>query len=464
MSSYRIGGSTRRGHALWLRTPEDIFAGAEDVADRHHSEIRSPAIDRAIEDWNTAKAEGDDHGLRAAARAIVDATSATFRQQGVPTFAHPVLPPQFAKAVMKDVDHLPAEHQRSSVRMLSNIFEPGAKMAAEQEFASHLEDLRHVPRDATQLQSSQSAPQIPSSPLGLPSVPSGGWASTSRRQQSSRYAEGPFWRQQELLPPDDGGEDGLRPEPSPTGPFARPKPDKPPVPGFEYGAWEKKPDPRTGNGSLLVPPNRLSKRQQDNLLRRNWIHPTGKPSGAARLDEGYGYFGADRSGPGNTTVHHGAYDAPYRYKRDPDYDLEGNPITYSRAVRLPTRATYLGFVPTIQNDPVYGRRTINMFQFSLGDGIILEMLHVEMSPAFRAKLAAANRTGAPLEFDAGEVLGEIDADHDHTHIQIRVTGPNGEKWVVDPTYFFEKKARTFLRMPLPDALDDAIDWTVRQFE
>jgi hypothetical protein len=79
-------------------------------------------------------------------------------------------------------------------------------------------------------------------------------------------------------------------------------------------------------------------------------------------------------------------------------------------------------------------------------------------------LAAAQRTGAPLEFDAGEILGDVDGDHDHTHIQIRVSGPNGEKWVVDPTYFLEKRARTFLRAPLPDLIDDAIDWGIRQFE
>jgi len=65
-----------------------------------------------------------------------------------------------------------------------------------------------------------------------------------------------------------------------------------------------------------------------------------------------------------------------------------------------------------------------------------------------------------LELDVGDILGAVDGDHDHTHIQMRVPGPNGESWVVDPTHFLEKRARTFWRAPLPDFLDDAIDWGV----
>ncbi len=47
--------------------PEDIFASDDQVAERHEQEIRSPAIDQAIANWNDAKEQGDDHGLRAAA-------------------------------------------------------------------------------------------------------------------------------------------------------------------------------------------------------------------------------------------------------------------------------------------------------------------------------------------------------------------------------------------------------------
>ncbi|MBP6014420.1 MAG: hypothetical protein KBA31_19485 [Alphaproteobacteria bacterium] len=468
-SDYRFKVAPDLNRRTIFRAPEDMFADPNDVAQRHADDIRTPAIDSAIAHWNDAKQAGDSEGLRVAAKAIVDATSAAFRVQGVPTHAHPVLPPQFVKAEMKDVGSLPIEYQHGSMRVLLDSFDRSATPGAAQELASHLKAIRGQGLDGAMREPEGS----PASRLGVPPSPA-----PLRRtypmqalptQQSPQPTRGTretssWWKWEDLLPPEEGGEDGFRSTPSPTGPFARPKSDKQPVPGFEYGAWEKKSDPRTSNGTLLVPPSRLTRRQQENLLNRNWIHPTGKPSGAGRLDEGYGYFGADRPGPGDTTVYHGAYDAPYKYPNDPEYDLQGQRKVYSRAVRLPTRATYLGFVSVTPNDPVYGQRTINMFRFSLGDGIILEMLHVEQSPAFLAKLAEAQRTGAPLQFDAGEILGEVDGDHDHTHIQIRVTEPNGESWVVDPTFFLEKKARTFLRVPMPDFIDDAIDWSVRQFE
>ena len=83
---------------LQFPVPEDIFASDDQVAERHEQEIRSPAIDRAINDWNDAKEQSNSQALRMASKALVDATSAAFKLQGIPTFAHPVLPPQFVKA------------------------------------------------------------------------------------------------------------------------------------------------------------------------------------------------------------------------------------------------------------------------------------------------------------------------------------------------------------------------------
>jgi hypothetical protein len=454
---------------LQFPVPEDIFASDDDVTERDEKEIRSPAIDRAIDNWNIAKKEGDEHGLRTAAKGIVNATSAAFKLQGVPTFAHPVLPPQFVKAEAAGLAGLTVERRDGALSNLLSLFDPSVKPGGKAQFDARLNALRG-PESLAEIDKSGGVDTRPAATFPQHQQGQAQNGSQARQAQHQSPQQQPasqrptWWRQEELLPEEEGGEAGLKPTPSPNGPFARPKRDKEPAPGFEYEAWEQKADPKTSTGAVLVPPRRLTRRQQENLLGRNWISPTGKTSGAGRLEEGYGYFGADRAGPGNTTVHHGAYDAPFKYPSDPDFDVQGKPIKYERTVRLPTRATYLGFVPHVQNDPVYGKRTINMFRFSLGDGIILEMLHVEPSPAFLSRLAAAQRTGAPLEFDAGEILGDVDGDHDHTHIQIRVSGPNGEKWVVDPTYFLEKRARTFLRAPLPDLIDDAIDWGIRQFE
>lgn len=61
------------------------------------------------------------------------------------------------------------------------------------------------------------------------------------------------------------------------------------------------------------------------------------------------------------------------------------------------------------------------------------------------------------ELDAGWPLGRVDGQQDHVHIQIRTAGPRGEKWVVDPTPYMDKRARSFWRRPMDDMLDSLID-------
>jgi hypothetical protein len=51
-SGFRNANQLRRPQ---FPVPEDIFASDDQVAERHEQEIRSPAIDRAINDWNDAK-------------------------------------------------------------------------------------------------------------------------------------------------------------------------------------------------------------------------------------------------------------------------------------------------------------------------------------------------------------------------------------------------------------------------
>jgi hypothetical protein len=118
--------------------PEDTFASDDQVAERHEQEIRSPAVDRAIGDWTAAKEQGDESGLRAAAKSIVHATSAAFRLRGVPAYAHPVLPPQFVKAEAAAMAHLPRDHQKAIVSALLDKFDPSAKPGGTQQFVTQL--------------------------------------------------------------------------------------------------------------------------------------------------------------------------------------------------------------------------------------------------------------------------------------------------------------------------------------
>lgn len=132
------GHSLNHPRRLHFPVPEDIFASEDQVAERHERDIRSPAIDQAIDDWNVAKEEGDEHGLRTAATAIVNATSAAFKLQGVPTFAHPVLPPQFVKAETSGLVGLPKDRRNDTLNYLLNLFDPSVAPGGRLQFTTQL--------------------------------------------------------------------------------------------------------------------------------------------------------------------------------------------------------------------------------------------------------------------------------------------------------------------------------------
>lgn len=131
---YRIPNATPRDHRRpHFPVPEDIFAADDQIARRHEEDVHSPAIDSAIADWSDAKQSGDEGALRTAAKAVVDATAATYRLQGVPVFAHPVLPPQFVKAETGSLNGLRADQRKTAVSALLDKFDQSARpMAAQQ--------------------------------------------------------------------------------------------------------------------------------------------------------------------------------------------------------------------------------------------------------------------------------------------------------------------------------------------
>lgn len=262
----------------------------------------------------------------------------------------------------------------------------------------------------------------------------------------------------------EGGEsatDGIRIKPRPGGGFSpSPLPEQP-KPGYEYGAWRQKydawrqglgPAPVTEGGSTIVDRSALTQAQQDRLNYRRWVHPTGKRAGAVLLEKGFGFFGAQRNATGRpqATKFHGGYDAPFRYPNDPAS------VGSDRGVVLPTDAQFVGFAEKDASGAV-----INKLTFYLGDGLYVELLHVTPN-ARLMKLINGNRFGGALA--AGEALGDIDATHDHTHLQILVTQPNGDRWAIDPTPYMEPDPMEFLQRFFNNSVDDAREWVRRQFE
>lgn len=463
----------------------------EDTDEAPHSGATSEHMQRFFD----ALQHDDEHEQHHAFGKVVEAWRADKAAGGLPVYAHAPLPNIFANAVVHAMRNVPGATERVLADGISARLEPGIRSAVLKQLgettkAQALDAMRQTwkagasaePRSLFERARNGDAESVGGSlnpttlefrpdrdgPLRAETLPWNGERLEATplqgmpTQQPPQSAHDPWWKDKPLLP-EEGGEAGLDPTPK-SGPFARPQVDPLDTapPGYEYEEWQKAPNPRTAIGSLLVPPSRLTQRQQRNLNDRTWISPTGRSVGGGRLKGGRGYFGADRIGSG--PPRHGGYDAPYKFPWEADVDESGKPR--SREVRLPTRVLRATFEEKDSNNAV-----INRLSFDLGDGITLELLHVTPTPALRKAIADAKRTGRPLQLDAGVLLGEIDAGHDHTHVQIIVTQPNGERWTVDPTDFMEKKARTFSRKPMRDDwewwIDRSIDgynWVQRQLE
>lgn len=457
------------GRAMGRKMRDLQQPGAADEDDAKPSPATDGHVRKFFDAWHT----GDDAAQSDALNKIVQTWRADNAAGGVPVHAHLPLPTSFAQRLVQSwgdaqtLDEVSArldpsvrslvEHQLAHLTRptpksgeparggVSNEAEYRADVAGATRGLSDLLGSRSTAHQALESEDRLQRSLGESGSLSRSSE-GGRLILNGRRVQSVVPLSGPgdgvvnaFSQPGPFGPPwpgdsSEGGEAGPgqtspaqpRQKPSPYGspPNPTPKPPAPPPrvphPGHRPGEWQRQPDPRTSNGSRLVSHTALSQKQQDNLRNRNWVHPTGEYPGNERLLRGWGYFGAERSGTGGVS-YHGGYDAP------------GDEVV------LPTRAKFVGYDPDTQ-----------ILTFDLGDGLVLQLVHVNPTPQMLRMRPGAN-------LDAGWPLGRVDSQQDHAHIQIRATEPGGDKWVVDPTPYMEKRARTFWRQPMNDTLDTLID-------
>ncbi|MBP6014442.1 MAG: hypothetical protein KBA31_19595 [Alphaproteobacteria bacterium] len=223
--------------------------------------------------------------------------------------------------------------------------------------------------------------------------------------------------------------------------YPKPKPVLlPGIPrGYQPGDWYNDQGATTGLDKVLVPASELSPRQQANLQRRRWMHPTGQTHGNQSLTQGMGYFGASRR-EGTKVTYHGGIDCP------------------GTTVRMPTDAELVEVVEMTGTDEKGNPFSKGyMLVFDLGDGLQMSLLHVrpnERILALKEQLDGRARFVRPLRIRMGEVLGEVDTAaydgrNDHTHMQIITSGGayNGRSvpgFAVDPTPFVEKDGEPVL--------------------
>jgi murein DD-endopeptidase MepM/ murein hydrolase activator NlpD len=175
---FSFNGS-RLKERLDLRAPEDRFATDEEVRERHILPADVPEIEGTISQFFRAWVDGDQSVARSAADTIVNRTRAYFESQGVPSFAHPILPPQFTNGVVKALRSLPAGERASEFDSLVHTFANELRTGVAQE-------LRSAP-----------------STVGLAAARPGSGSSSNTVQRAPTWVREPtFWeRMQQRRPP-----------------------------------------------------------------------------------------------------------------------------------------------------------------------------------------------------------------------------------------------------------------------
>lgn len=118
---------------LDLRAPEDQFSSTDQVEKRYRRPLSAPELQSTIAAFMRAWSEGDAESTRVAAKDLVDGTRAHFQSQGVPAFAHPIVPPEFAGLIAEKLLGLPEYFRTNALRSLLAAFEEGERGSVEHE-------------------------------------------------------------------------------------------------------------------------------------------------------------------------------------------------------------------------------------------------------------------------------------------------------------------------------------------
>lgn len=125
---YNVNGflnlGLRRGRRqmLDLRAPEDRLSDDEPS----RGVRRSPAVGNWIDAYRTADDDDDDDGRATALRGIIDANRADMASAGLPVFAHPALPEEFA-------DELARGSSGVSIASVLKQFDPSVRQGVAQQ-------------------------------------------------------------------------------------------------------------------------------------------------------------------------------------------------------------------------------------------------------------------------------------------------------------------------------------------
>jgi hypothetical protein len=122
---------------LDLRAPEDQFTSNDQVRARYRLPVQSRGLEESIMTLLQSWQEGDRPRAAEAADEMERQTRAHFQTQGVPVFAHPILPPQFVRGVRELIGDLPKGDQAAAIGDLVNHFRQDLQPGIAQELELH---------------------------------------------------------------------------------------------------------------------------------------------------------------------------------------------------------------------------------------------------------------------------------------------------------------------------------------
>jgi hypothetical protein len=220
--------------------------------------------------------------------------------------------------------------------------------------------------------------------------------------------------------------------------FRRPRPANP----AKAPPHKTTPFAQTERGKVLIGIDELDpiRKAQFRPEIGSWTWPTSYPPTQKQLTQGFGYFGAPR---GRKGAFHGGLD----FHADPDPNKETQ-------VRMPTGARLTSVKESFYDKVDANGQSVRVstgytLRFDLGNGVVLELLHVKPTEEMlllQAELASGGGRSSRF-IPRGSVIGFVDRDayegrNDHVHLQItmqrgRMSGQTVSGFAIDPTELFD---------------------------